>query len=61
MDTDDLDPRPRVLAPMDFEGMSVLALEEYIEALEQEIIRAKAAIGHKASARVAAESFFKSR
>lgn len=61
MDTDELDPHPRPLAAPDFEMMSVEALQDYISSLEQEILRARAAIAAKDGARTAAERFFKTR
>ncbi len=59
MDTDDLEPRPAKPRKKDLEIMSVGQLEEYIEELEAEIARARAAIAHKGSAKDIAESFFK--
>ncbi len=59
MDWDDLDPKKKLPAPKNLEIMGVAELNAYIEALEAEIARARAAIAAKQSARAGAESFFK--
>ncbi len=59
MDWDDLDPNKKLPAPKNLEIMGVAELNAYIEALEAEIARARAAIAAKQSARAGAESFFK--
>lgn len=59
MDWDDLDPRKKQPAPKNLEIMGVAELNAYIEELEAEIARARAAIAAKQSARAGAESFFK--
>ncbi len=59
MDWDDLDPKTKKPKLKDLETMSVEALNDYIADLEAEILRARAAIDAKGSARNAAESFFK--
>lgn len=59
MDMDELEPRrkPAQLKPLD--PLSVGELEEYIQSLEAEIARAKAAIAAKQSHRAGADSIFK--
>lgn len=59
MDTDDLEPQKKQAAKKDLDVMSIEALGEYIEELEAEIERARAAIKGKEAARVGAEAFFK--
>ena len=59
-DTDDLEPPKKKPEVRDLEVMSIEALEEYIAEMEAEIQRVKAAIRAKQSARVSAESVFKS-
>ena len=60
VDTDDLEPPKKKPEVRDLEVMSIEALEEYIAEMEAEIQRVKAAIRAKQSARVSAESVFKS-
>lgn len=59
MDTDDLEPPKKRGEIKDLEVMSIEALGEYIEELEGEIERARAAIKLKEVARSGAESVFK--
>lgn len=59
MDTDELEPRKPAPKRVDLETLSVEAIAEYIEGLEAEITRAKAAIATKKAARAAADGFFK--
>ncbi len=59
MDSDDLEPvfvQPKV---KNLEVMSIEALHEYIEDLKAEIARVEETIKNKESARVSADSFFK--
>lgn len=61
MDWDELEPKTKtkMVAPRNLEIMGVAELNAYIEELEAEIVRARAAIAAKQSARAGAESFFK--
>lgn len=59
MDSDDLEPRPAGPKPVDFDELSIEALEDHIAALKAEIARAEAAINAKKAARAGAEAFFK--
>jgi len=59
MDSDDLEPPKKKAEQIDMEVMSIEALGEYIEELEAEIERARAAIALKNQAKNGAESFFK--
>ena len=63
LDTDDLDPQPRVPKPKprDLDQLSVAELADYIDDLRSEIARAEAAIGRKRDHRSGAEAFFKKR
>ena len=60
MDSDDLEPAKKKAAQKDLEVMSIEALSEYIEELEAEISRARAAISLKIAAKSGADSAFKS-
>ena len=60
MDAEDLEPRTKKAKPRDLSIMSIEDLEDYIETLKAEIIRAEDAIAKKQSARQGAESVFKS-
>ncbi|MGE5478418.1 MAG: DUF1192 family protein [Bacteroidales bacterium] len=59
MDWDDIEPRKKAPTLKNLEIMGVAELNAYIEELEGEIARARAAIAGKQSARAGAESFFK--
>lgn len=59
MDWDELEPKKKIAALRNLEIMGVAELNAYIEDLEAEIVRARAAIAAKQSARAGAESFFK--
>lgn len=59
MDWQDLEPKKKAAALRNLEIMGVAELNAYIEELEAEIARARAAIASKQSARAGAESFFK--
>ena len=59
MDTDDLEPVKKKLAPKKLEEMSLEALGDYIAELEAEIARARESIALKQEARQGAESVFK--
>jgi len=59
MDEQDLEPLTKRKKLKDLDVMSVDALNAYIEGLEAEITRARAAIASKQSHKAAAESFFK--
>ncbi|MGE5516735.1 MAG: DUF1192 family protein [Bacteroidota bacterium] len=59
MDWEDLDPKKKAPPARNLEIMGVAELNAYIEELEGEIARARAAIAAKQSARAGAESFFK--
>ena len=56
---DELDPRPQPMGPKDLEAMSVFELEEYIEDLKAEIIRAENNKKQKQASKEAADSIFK--
>ena len=58
MDWDDLEPKKKAPVLRNLEIMGVAELNAYIEELEAEIARVRAAIGAKQSARAGAESFF---
>ncbi len=59
MDTDDLEPpKPKHVAP-NLEEMSIEDLQDYIAELEATVVRARAVIQSKESARGAADSVFK--
>lgn len=60
VDTDDLEIPQKKPEVRDLEVMSIEALQEYIAEMEAEIERVRAAISSKESARVSAESVFKS-
>ena len=59
MDIDDLEPQKKQAPKKDLDVMSIEALGEYIEELEAEIERVRAAIKLKEAARQGAESVFK--
>lgn len=59
MDAEDLEALHKKAKPRDLTIMSIEDLEEYIELMNAEIDRAKAAISAKLSARAGAESVFK--
>ena len=59
MDTDDLEPEKKKVAPKYLDEMSIEALGEYIAELEVEISRVRESISGKEGAQVAAETFFK--
>ncbi len=59
MDVDDLEPKHQKPAPKNLDELSIEALGEYIEDMETEILRVRAAIAAKELARNGAESVFK--
>lgn len=59
MDWDELEPKKKIAALRNLEIMGVTELNAYIEELEGEILRVRAAIAAKQSARAGAENFFK--
>ena len=59
MDEEDLQPQPRKPDLKNLEVMSVEALEDYIAELEAEILRVRAEIANKQSAKSTAESVFR--
>lgn len=59
MDEEDLQPQPRKPDLKNLEVMSVEALEDYIAELEAEILRVRAEIDKKQSAKSTAESVFR--
>jgi len=59
MDSDELEPRKAPPQWRDLEPLSVEELEAYIDALEEEIARAKRAIGAKKNLRSGAEQLFR--
>ncbi|MBL8830994.1 MAG: DUF1192 domain-containing protein [Rhodospirillales bacterium] len=60
MEFEDLEPKNKIVKPKDLSGWGIGELQAYIERLEGEIARAKAAIAAKDKHRAAAASFFKS-
>ena len=60
MEEQDLAPQTLRPKPLDLDSLSIEALNEYIDELEGEIERVRAAIAAKESWRGEAESFFKS-
>lgn len=60
MDTDNLESKKKQFEQKNLEVMSIQALDEYIEELETEIARVKAAISLKNEAKKDGESAFKS-
>ncbi len=59
MDEEDLQPQPKKPDLKNLEVMSVEALEEFIAELEAEILRVRAEIDKKQSAKSTAESVFR--
>ena len=59
MDVEDLEPRKKKPELKNLEILSIEALHEYIEELEAEITRVRAAIDGKQTARSHADSIFK--
>ena len=59
MDMDELEPRRKPMQQKPLDPLSVGELEDYIQALEAEIARARAAIAAKQSQRGAAANLFK--
>lgn len=60
MDEEDLEPLFKKVKQRDLTVMSIEDLEEYVDVLKGEIVRAEAAIEKKHGVRAGAESFFKS-
>ena len=60
MEFEDLEPKNKIVKPKDLSGWGIAELTAYIERLEGEIARARAAIDAKHKHRAAAASFFKS-
>lgn len=56
---DDLDPRKKPAKAKNLEPLSIEELEEYVESLKAEIIRAEGEISKKKAYATAAASFFK--
>ena len=56
---DDLEPRTKKPKPKDLSLFSVEDLEEYIVALEQEVVRAKDEIARRRKQKTGAEALFK--
>jgi uncharacterized small protein (DUF1192 family) len=59
MDEDDLDPRRKLPKPKDLTPLSIAELENYIAAMEGEILRIREAIAAKRQQRGGAEQLFK--
>lgn len=59
MDTD-LEPRPQPMGPRNLDNMSIHELQDYIEDLKAEIIRAEEDIKKKKASHEAATAIFKS-
>ncbi len=60
MDIEDLEPKNKPKPKKNLDELSIEALGEYIEELEEEIARTRDAIAAKEKARAGAEQFFKS-
>lgn len=58
-DLDELLPSKPVKKPVDLNSLSVGDLQDYIVALEAEIVRARATIQEKQDVHAAAQAFFK--
>lgn len=58
-DLDELLPTKKPSKPLELAGLSIGDLNDYIQALEAEIARAKAAIRDKQDVHAAAAAFFK--
>lgn len=58
-DLDELLPTKKVSKPVELASLSVGDLQDYILALEAEIVRVKAAIRDKQDVHAAAQAFFK--
>jgi uncharacterized small protein (DUF1192 family) len=56
---DDLEPRAKKPKPKDLSLLSVQDLEEYIAALEHEVVRAKEEIARRQKQKTGAEALFK--
>ncbi len=59
MDVDDLEPKQKKPALKNLDELSIEALGDYIQDMEAEILRVRAAIAAKEQARDGAESVFK--
>ena len=59
MDIDEIEPRRQTTQQKPLDPLSVGELEEYIAALEAEIVRARAAIAAKQSHKAGADSLFR--
>ena len=59
MEFEDLEPKNKLVKPKDLSSWGIAELEAYIERLEGEIARARAAIDAKGKHRNAADAFFK--
>lgn len=59
MELEDLEPRKRTTKPKDLSTWSFEDLEAYIEAMEAEIARARAAISEKKGVASVADALFK--
>ncbi|WP_372743521.1 DUF1192 domain-containing protein [Nisaea acidiphila] len=59
MDFEDLEPKNKLRKKVDLSTWNIEDLEEYIENMKAEIVRAEAAIAEKQSVSSAAESLFK--
>jgi uncharacterized small protein (DUF1192 family) len=60
MDIEDLEPRKKIIPPVNLDVMSVEELNDYVQALEAEIARTKVKIQAKKAHLGAAASLFKS-
>lgn len=59
MDLDDLEPKNVIKKPKDLSGWNIEDLQEYIDAMEVEIERAKEMIGQKQGVATDADALFK--
>jgi uncharacterized small protein (DUF1192 family) len=59
MDLEDFEPRNKPKKPRDLTPFAIAELQEYIERLQAEIERARAAIASKQGHRSSADAFFK--
>lgn len=58
VDTDDLEPRRKLVKPLDLQQMSVGELENYIASLEAEIARAEDTIAKKEAHKSGVDALF---
>jgi len=60
MESDDLEPRSPRPRPLDLDLLGIEELEDYLEELEQEVVRVREKIAAKSSYRSSLDGLFKS-